>query len=49
MRVMGIEPMLPAWEADVLPLYDTRSFNFRVNSALSSAPVPYEIGFLWKS
>ncbi len=22
---MGIEPTLPAWEAGVLPLYDTRS------------------------
>ncbi len=27
-RVVGIEPTFPAWKAGVLPIYDTRIFNF---------------------
>ena len=28
---MGIEPTSEAWEASILPLYDARSFLFRVD------------------
>jgi hypothetical protein len=30
-RVMGIEPTLPAWEAEVLPLNYTRKMFFKFN------------------
>ena len=29
-RLTGIEPVLPAWEAGVLPLYDSRIIKFRI-------------------
>jgi hypothetical protein len=43
---MGIEPTLPAWEAGVLPLYDTRS---AVNSTmvLFSGTTLHDQVFLW--
>lgn len=32
-RVMGIEPTALAWEARVLPLYDTRAVSFCAQAA----------------
>ena len=45
-RVVGIEPTFPAWKAGVLPIYDTRMYNWSGKRDSNPQPPPWQGGTL---